>query len=448
MGRRSLTLAIVVALVLAATALAFRVLRAGGGSFAGGTELMPILFAAAGLCVAGLLRQRAPAGAWLATVAVGAISALEILAAVRALQPVTDPESWPLLVAIAGAALLGEAAVAAGYATAVRGEARTVNANPAWRRRAWRLIVLGGLAAVAVTGLWSTVQELEQTGVAVDPASADLPPLRISARLAAGYLAVMALAGIWLDLRGPLGRARARSSTASEFPRALADELLPSAAAARRHGRDEERARLAADLHALVLPDLRRAAQAAEAAEAGGEAPRPGATDLRQAVEGVERLMHERQSIVLEQYGLVAGLEWLAERTQQRGNLVVDIELDGADVGTPGAIPMPEGRAAFRVALLALDNVVRHAGARRAVIRLDVEVEAGRLAIVDDGRGIDDTAPPRAGRGLLDMRSAATEVGATFTVERRDDGTAVEMRWSRSPGSPKASAASVHDRRR
>jgi signal transduction histidine kinase len=143
--------------------------------------------------------------------------------------------------------------------------------------------------------------------------------------------------------------------------------------------------------------------------------------------------MHQRQSIVLEEYGLVAALEWLAEQAQERGGLVVDIELDGADVGNAAAIPPPIGRAAFRVALLALDNVVRHAAASRALIRLDIDGGRGRLAVIDDGRGIEDATAPLAGRGLIDMRTAANEVHAVFAVERGDRGTAIEMAWA-TPG--------------
>src|SRR6185369_6223207 len=120
---------------------------------------------------------------------------------------------------------------------------------------------------------------------------------------------------------------------------------------------EDERARLAAELHARILPDLRRAAAAAESA---GAATDPVAIGLRRAVEDVEELMHARQSVVLEEYGLVAALEWLAERTQQRALLQVDVELDGPAVDDSAAVPKPIARAAFRVALLAVDNVVRH----------------------------------------------------------------------------------------
>ena len=93
--------------------------------------------------------------------------------------------------------------------------------------------------------------------------------------------------------------------------------------------------------------------------------------------------MHGRQSVVLEEYGLVAALEWLAERTQRRRPLVVDLELDGAGVDDRGAISKPVAGAAFRVAQLAVDNVVRHADATRVVLRLTVD---GTVRARDRGR--------------------------------------------------------------
>jgi two-component system NarL family sensor kinase len=177
-----------------------------------------------------------------------------------------------------------------------------------------------------------------------------------------------------------------------------------------------------------VLPDLRRAAAAA--AEAG-DAAEPVTDGLRQAIEDVEQLMHSRQSIVLEEYGLVAALEWLAERTETRTRLEVVVELEGASVDDPDALPKPVARAAFRVALLAIDNVVRHANATRALIRLIVDRATVDLVIADDGRGFDGDTAPRSGRGLIDMRTAANAVGATVTVEATGSGTRIAFRWPR-----------------
>lgn len=424
MERRWLSVALLVALAIAGIALAYRV--AGAADGAGGanrplSELLPLLFAAAGLCVAGLLRQRAPAGAWLATVCVATLAAIEVLGAVRALQPPVPIESWPWQALLGLGTILGAGWIAGMYA------ARTPEGRATGWLRAWRWLVLAGLTVVALVVGWAVA-----SGFAGDPAAEaalatnSQSPFRMSSRLAAGFVLVAAFAGVLRDLAGPVRRARAQATSARDWPRAFAEELVPGAGTMRRIGRDEERARLAADLHALVLPDLRRAATAAEAS---GESAQPVAADLRQALAGVERLMHERHSVVLEEYGLVAALEWLAERTEEQSDLEVVLELEGAGVEDRSAIPSPVGRAAFRVAMLALDNVVRHAAADRAVIRLAATGGRLRLVIVDDGRGLSGDPSGPGGRGLADMRAAALEVGASLRLEPVDGGACVELTW-------------------
>ena len=152
--------------------------------------------------------------------------------------------------------------------------------------------------------------------------------------------------------------------------------------------------------------------------------------DLRRALEDVEQLMHERQSIVLEQFGLVAALEWLAERTEERSPVRVELELDGDVPDRPGAVDPAVARAAFRIALLALDNVVRHAGATTATVRLSASREALRLQVLDDGAGTDPATGD--GRGIADMRTAAAASGAEVQITLGDR-SRVEAAWSREP---------------
>jgi signal transduction histidine kinase len=157
----------------------------------------------------------------------------------------------------------------------------------------------------------------------------------------------------------------------------------------------------------------------------------PVAAELRQALAGLEQVMHERQSVVLEEFGLVAALEWLAERTQDHSNIGVDVELEGDLVDDPAALPREVERVAFRVAMLAMDNVVRHAAASRVVVRLFVDGSVASLRVTDDGRGPDQAPSARGGRGLVDMRAAAAEIGATLRVDQPGQGTRVELAWSR-----------------
>lgn len=411
------------ATAIGALAIGLRFVDPRGGLPGLTTAALPLLFTAALLCAGVLLRRRFLPAAWVASVIGAGLACVEVLGSVRAWEGIASAAEWPQLVVVAELALVATASVAAAYA--VRGRPGMTPALDGARR----IVILGGLLGIAMVAAWTVIATLSGAVPAPPLASgaSDLPPLRLSGRLTAGFVVVAAVAGLWLDLATPVRRARANAKARGGFPRALADELFPTASGLQRRGRQEERARLAADLHALVLPDLRRASHVAEASGAGGE---PLAASLRQAVQGVERLMHERQSVVLEGFGLVAALEWLAERTEEQSSIKVVIDLDDA-VGEPDGLQKDVSRAAFRVAMLAVDNVLRHAVASRLELRLALSDGGMRLSIVDDGKGLEPASQSRGGRGVADMRSAADEVGARISQTSGAQGTKVEFGWSR-----------------
>ena len=91
--------------------------------------------------------------------------------------------------------------------------------------------------------------------------------------------------------------------------------------------------------------------------------------------------------------------------------------------------------AAFRVAALALENVIRHAPA--STVRIAVSSSAVRLhlSIEDDGPGIPSTRARSAiadgRRGLADMVVEASGCGAIVEIGERADatGTRLSFRW-------------------
>jgi signal transduction histidine kinase len=423
-----------VALFIAAAALALRTARSG---FPGLTpESLPLLFIAACLCSVPLLRRSVPAAAWLAAVVAGGLAAIEVAGSVRGLKTSANAEAWPWLVAVAELALVGAAGIASAYA--IKG----APSPPPWSTRVWRVLVVAALVVVGASGAWvvalAFAGELPASTAQVD--GADISGLRLSGRLIIGFVAIAVVVGIWRDLSEPVRRGRSNAQGVADMPRAVAEQLLPNASTFHRRGREEERARLAADLHALVLPDLRRAARTAEAS---GDAGQPLVADLRNAVEGVERLMHGRQSVVVEAFGLVAALEWLAERTQDQGPDVV-VELGGVR-DDPDVLPKPVTRAAFRVAILAVDNVLRHAAASHLELGLETRHGALALSIVDDGRGASPPSRSREGRGLADIRAAASEVGASIDVRSSPEGTSVAFRWAGAGGAAGDHATKASD---
>jgi signal transduction histidine kinase len=192
-----------------------------------------------------------------------------------------------------------------------------------------------------------------------------------------------------------------------------------------------ERVRLAAELHAGVLPGLHRSLKEVED---GGSVDRL-AVDLREAVAEVEGMLARRRSIVLEEVGVLAAIEWLAERTEERSTLTVEIDVDGptGDARPPRSVE----RAAFRVAQLALDNCARHAVGSTVTVHVGVSPTRVSLAVCDDGPGLAQTPTDavRSGRnGLADMEAVARSCGGRLAVTSGDPsserpGTTVSFDW-------------------
>ncbi|MFY1668971.1 sensor histidine kinase [Plantactinospora sp. WMMB334] len=149
----------------------------------------------------------------------------------------------------------------------------------------------------------------------------------------------------------------------------------------------EVRARAVADLRSLI--DVLRGP--GERAVDGGGAPAPQA-DLD-------------------------GLAELAARTRASGLAVV---LDVT--GDPGTLTAPVALACYRVIQEALTNTVKHAGARRVTVRLEIDPRSVRLDIVDDGTGVgrfvgEGSGPAAApGHGIAGMRERVAALGGTLTA--------------------------------
>jgi signal transduction histidine kinase len=96
---------------------------------------------------------------------------------------------------------------------------------------------------------------------------------------------------------------------------------------------------------------------------------------------------------------------------------------------------MAVSAAAFRVAGLALENIIRHAPGASAGIEVRAAADQVRLIVTDDGPGMESMAYPLATgdgrRGLADMVAEASACGASVDVTARSGGhgTTVAFRW-------------------
>jgi NarL family two-component system sensor histidine kinase LiaS len=104
------------------------------------------------------------------------------------------------------------------------------------------------------------------------------------------------------------------------------------------------------------------------------------------------------------------------------GELEVDLEVkDGIRLAPDEQIEI------FRIVQEGLANARKHAGARRAEVRIDERAGERFVRVVDDGSGFDE-AEVAAGQGLKNMRARAAAIGGGFRlVSAPGRGTALEV---------------------
>jgi two-component system sensor histidine kinase UhpB len=108
---------------------------------------------------------------------------------------------------------------------------------------------------------------------------------------------------------------------------------------------------------------------------------------------------------------LPSALATLADRVTERTGLPVSVQLDDQ---LPLLAPEEE-LVVYRVAQESLTNVIKHSGASGAKLSLTGEESGVCLAVRDNGRGMNGSAP---GNGVRGMRERALLVGATLEIER------------------------------
>jgi signal transduction histidine kinase len=179
-----------------------------------------------------------------------------------------------------------------------------------------------------------------------------------------------------------------------------------------------ERRRLARELHdetgqaltsiLLGMKAIRAASTPADAERAEGEVR----AQIVQALQDVRALAVELRPAALDDFGLVAALEHLAETFQARSGLetLVQANIDGR--------LSPEIETVlYRVVQEALTNVVKHAGAEHVSIVLRSRDGSVAATIDDDGRGFVREDVREEALGLLGMRERLALVGGTLEVE-------------------------------
>ena len=183
---------------------------------------------------------------------------------------------------------------------------------------------------------------------------------------------------------------------------------------------EEERARLARDLHDDVTQRLARLAiDAGQAARGPGENPqaetmrfvRDGLVSLSEDIHALSYRLHPS---VLEDLGLAEALKAECERFSRQESVPTEVEVGLA----PADIQPESALCLFRVTQEALRNVARHARARSVKVSVRPLDEGLQLAVVDDGVGFEPALQrERPSLGLASMRERVGLLGGELDIE-------------------------------
>jgi signal transduction histidine kinase len=195
--------------------------------------------------------------------------------------------------------------------------------------------------------------------------------------------------------------------------------------------REEERRRLRRDLHDGLGPALASQTLKLDAALDLLDAdPAQAVHYLREVkaqaqatVADIRRLVYELRPPTLDELGLVGALRAHVQSLSSLNGLRVTVDAPPDLPPLSAAVEV----AAYRIALEALTNVVKHAQAHECVICLTMvewrQQKFLTLEIMGDGVGLPTAAQP--GVGLASMRERAEELGGVCVINNRERGVKV-----------------------
>jgi signal transduction histidine kinase len=184
-------------------------------------------------------------------------------------------------------------------------------------------------------------------------------------------------------------------------------------------GADEERTRIARDLHdrigqslAYLAFELDRIIKVDGKGEPVSDHLANLRNDVRSVVGEVRDTLYDLRTDVTESQDVVETLQGFLDRVAARSGMTTHVD---AEVG--GRLPLLQERELWRIAQEAVTNVERHAHATQVTVRWRTDGRRALLQIVDDGVGFPEG---RAGRldsyGILGMRERASSIGATLDI--------------------------------
>jgi signal transduction histidine kinase len=201
-------------------------------------------------------------------------------------------------------------------------------------------------------------------------------------------------------------------------------------------GAEEERRRIARDLHDQTLADLSAVQRDLEVLHCGkcSEETQRVEEGLRRAMANLREVMEDLHPQSLDILGLGAALESFLDRAMSREGLP-EYQLYISPASEELVLPRHIQLAIYRIALEAIHNVIRHAHASRYEVVIERRGDDFVLSVEDNGSGFNAETTQAGGRGLNNMRERARIINARINwgTSRFSSGTRFELSYCTTP---------------
>jgi PAS domain S-box-containing protein len=244
------------------------------------------------------------------------------------------------------------------------------------------------------------------------------------------------VASRWTLWRDQHGRAQGWLQINTDITeRKRAEELLRMLSARLLQTQDEERRRIARELHdsagqLLVGLDINLMTMQRETDKLslnGGRALSESIGLVKELSTELRNISHLLHPPLLDEAGLPAAVRWYVDRFSQRSKISVRVDLPGS----LGRLSRELETTIFRIVQESLTNVHRHSGSHTATVRLTRESGRVSVEICDEGKGVEAEnyrtylGLVTPGVGIQGMRERVRQLGGRFEIRSGESGTSI-----------------------
>lgn len=191
--------------------------------------------------------------------------------------------------------------------------------------------------------------------------------------------------------------------------------------------RDEERRRLARDLHdsvgqlltATIMNLDAIARESSNLNDRGKKCLTEAAELVRETVKEIRVVSYLLHPPQLDESGLPSALRWYLDGFSERGDISAELVISDEF----GRLPQDLETALFRIVQECLTNIHRHSGSKTAVVQLFRSSDEVHVEVRDFGKGM--ARELSHGVGLRGMKERVEEFGGTLSIKSNSSGTVV-----------------------